>query len=143
MAATQGTSGFGTLLKRGDGGSPTEVFTTVAEVKSIQGPGLSMETIDATHMESPNGYREWLPSFKDAGEVSFDCNFLPADTNQQGLVEDFEDRVLRNWKLVFPNTDTTTWAFAAYVTGFSVSAAIDDILMASVTLRISGGPSIS
>lgn len=70
MAATVGTSGFGTLLKVGDGASPTEAFTAIAEVKSISGPSMSMETIDATHMESPSGYREILPSFRNGDRKS-------------------------------------------------------------------------
>lgn len=142
MAATEGTSGFGTLLKRGNGAT-VEVFTTVAEVKSISGPGLSMETIDATHMESPNAFRELLPSFKSAGEVTLEMNFLPANSNQQGFVEDFQDRVKRNWKLVFPDTATTTWSFSGYITGFAPSAAVDSILTASATIAVTGDVTIS
>lgn len=142
MAETEGTSGFGTLLKRGNGAT-VEVFTTVAEIKSISGPGLSMETIDATHMESPNAFRELLPSFKSAGEVTLEMNFLPANANQQGFVEDFQDRVKRNWKLVFPNTATTTWSFSGYITGFTPSAAVDSILTASATIAVTGDVTIS
>lgn len=140
MAATVGTSGFGTLLKVGDGASPTEAFTAIAEVKSISGPSMSMETIDATHMESPSGYREILPSFRNGGEVSFDLNFLPANATQVGLLTSFTNASLKNYQLIFPDSGTTTWGFAAYVTGFSPSAAVDDILAASATLTISGAP---
>lgn len=142
MGVTQGTSGWGTLLKRGDGAT-AEVFTTVAEIKSISGPNMSMETLDATHMESPNAFRELLPSFKSGGEVSLEMNFLPADANQQGFVEDFQDRALRNWKLVFPDTATTTWSFSGYITAFSPSAAVDSILAASATIMVTGDVSIS
>lgn len=142
MSATQGSSGFGTLLKRGDGAT-SEVFTTVAEVKSISGPSLSMETIDATHMESPSGFREWLPSFKDGGEVTFDLNFLPAVAAQTGLTTDFKNRTKRNWKIVWPNTGATKWSFAGYITGFTPSAAVGDILAASCTIKVTGDVVIS
>lgn len=142
MAATAGTSGFGTLLKRGDGAT-SEVFTTVAEVKSISGPSLSMETIDATHMESPSGFREWLPSFKDGGEVSIDLNFLPSTAAQTGLTTDFKNRTKRNWKIFWPNTAATKWSFSGYVTGFTPSAAVGDILAASATIRVTGDVTIS
>lgn len=143
MAATNGTSGFGTLLKVGNGGSPTETFAAIAEVKSISGPQISMEFIDATHMESPSGYREVLPSFKDGGEVSFDVNFLPANSTQTGLTTDFENQTLRNFKIVWPDAAPTTWAFSAYITGFQPNASIDDVLSASVTLKISGAVDFS
>lgn len=142
MAATQGTSGFGTLLKRGNGAT-SETFTTIAEVRSISGPGMNLELVDATHMESPDFFREYLPSFKDGTEVSFEVNFLPADTNQQGLTTDFANRTKRNFQLVFPNTDTTTWEFSGYVTNFSPNAVIDDVLTASVTVKVTGPVTIS
>lgn len=142
MAATVGSSGFGTLLKRGDGAT-VESFATVAEVKSISGPSLSMETIDATHMESPSGFREWLPSFKDGGEVTFDLNFLPATAAQTGLTTDFRNRTKRNWKIFWPNTGTTKWSFSGYVTGFTPSAAVGDILAASATIKVTGDVTIS
>lgn len=139
MSTTQGTSGFGTLLKIGDGGG-TEVFTAIAEVKSISGPSLSLETIDATHMSSPSGHREILPSFKNAGEVSFDVNFLPGVGTQASLFTDWTNRTLRNFQLAFPDGNSTVWSFAAYVTNLSVNAPMDDVLGASVTLSISGPP---
>lgn len=137
MAATQGTSGFGTLLKRGDGAS-SEAFTTIAEVTNITGPGESLEVIDATHMESPSGYREYIPSLLDSGEVTFDLNFLPADSNQSGLRTDLTGKTKRNFQLVFTDSGTTTYSFAGYVTSFEPSAQIDDKLSASCTIKVTG-----
>lgn len=137
MAATVGTSGFGTLLKRGDGTS-NETFTTVAEVVNISGPGESLELIDATHMESPSSYREYIPSLLDSGEVTFDMNFLPNDANQSGLRTDLTGRTKRNWQLVFTDSNTTTYSFAGYVTSIEPSAQIDDKLSASATIKVTG-----
>ena len=142
MAATVGDSGFGTLLKAGDGAS-SESFTAIAEVKSITGPSLSMETIDATHMESPSNYREILPSFLNAGEVTLEVNFLPATTAQTVVTTDFAARTKRNFQLVFPDTGTTTWSFSGYYTGFTPSAAVDDMLSASITITVDGAVAIS
>lgn len=138
MAATDGTSGFGTLLQRGDGAS-SETFTTVSEVSNISGPGESLETIDATHMESPSGYREYIPSLLDSGEISFDMNFLPATTAQSvGLRADMVAKTKRNWQLVFTDSGTTTYSFSGYVTAFEPSAQIDDKLSASCTIKVTG-----
>lgn len=140
MAATEAVSAFGTLLKRGNGASP-ETFTAVAEITNLEGPNFSMDTVDVTHHTSPNGYREFLPSFKDAGEIAADMNFVPSSSEQDpstGILSDFENRTLRNWQVVFPDDSTTTAAFSAYVTGASLSAPVDGKLAAKVTLRISG-----
>ncbi len=142
MGATAGTSGFGTLFKRGNGAS-SELFSSVAEVKSISGPNLSMETIDATHMESPTGFREMLPSFKSGGEVTVELNFLPGASNHQNLLTDFSNRTLRNFQIVWPTTPAVTWGFSGYITAFAPNVAVDDILSASMTVTISGAPDFS
>jgi len=119
-------------------GGANDAFTTIAEVKSITGPNFSLETIDATHHQSPSGHREILPSFKSAGEVGFDLNFLPGVGTHQTLFTLWSNRTLRKYKIIYPDSGTTDWTFDAYVTGLSIGAPIDDILSASVTLMISG-----
>jgi predicted secreted protein len=139
---TNATSGFGTLLQRGDGGAP-EVFSTISEVKNITALNLTVEQLDATSHSSTGGYRELLPSFKDAGEITAEMNFVPSDPNQNpdtGLINDFDNRTLRNFRLVFPDIAATTVQVAAYVTGFQINAPIDGILSANLTLRITGAP---
>jgi predicted secreted protein len=138
-------SAFGTLLKIGDGAGP-EVFTTVAEVKAIGGPTIKVDTVDLTTHSSSGAWREFLPTLIDAGELTFDVNFLPTNaTHSQstGLLKDLKNRTKRNWQLVFPDAGSTTWAFAAYVTGFQITAPPDDLLGASVTLRLTGQPTLA
>ena len=120
-----------------------EVFTTVAEVTGLGGPSEALELIDATHMESPSGYREYIPSLKDSGEISVDLNFLPADTNQGGLRDDLVARELRNWQLVWTDTGGTTYAFSGYVTAVEPKASIDDKLSASATIKVTGPITVS
>jgi predicted secreted protein len=129
-------AGKGTLIKRSNGAT-TPVFATINGVRNIDGPGLSREYIDTTHQTSAGGYREKIPSFKDAGQVSFDLLWDPADTQHEGLISDYEDDVLRDFEKVYPNTGAATWAFSGYVT-FELSAPLDDALMARVVIDISG-----
>lgn len=121
-----------------DGTAGTEVFTTIAEITNISGPGIKMDLIDATHMESPNSFREYIPSLLDGTEISFDLNYLPGDTNQGGLREDQLARAIRNYQIVWTDEDGSTDSFAGYVTDFTPSAKIDDKLSASATIKITG-----
>lgn len=120
------------------GTAGVEEFTTIAEVTNISGPGRSLETIDATHMESTDAYREYLPSLKDGGELNFDLNYLPADANQLGLSEDMENRIRRNFRIVWTDVANSTDQFSGYVTSFEPSAQIDDKLSASCTIKVTG-----
>ena len=140
-----GISAFGTLLKIGDGGSP-ESFTTVAEVSSIGGPTLSLDPIDVTSHDSTGGWRQFVGGLLDGGEVSLEINYDPVGATHDastGLIADMVARTLRNFQLVFPDTGNTTWTFAALITAFEPSEPIDDKLSASVTLKVSGQPTLA
>lgn len=141
--ATGALSAFGTLLKLGDGAT-NEAFTTIAEVRDISGPSLAMDAVEVTSHSSTSAYREFIGGLLDGGEVTFDVNFLPANATHSysaGLIKDLHGRTKRNFQIIWPGT--TTWSFAAFVTKFEPSAAVDGALSASVTLKITGVPSMA
>ena len=143
--ASQATAAYGTLLQLGDGGAP-ENFVTIAEVLDIAGPTLGLDVAETTSHDRPGGYEEWVGTILRTGEVSFDVNFLPTDATQSfgaGLILDQANRTLRNFQLVFTDVGATTWAFAALVTGFEPAAPVADKLSASVTLKLSGQPTLA
>lgn len=135
-----GIDGFGTELRRGDG-EASESFVAIAEVTSISGPGLSRETIDVTSHQSPGQWMEFLGGLKDGGEVSFDINYDP--DQHDTLTDDFNDSAPRNYELAWPTTPETVWDFAAILTGFEPEGPYDDKLSASVTLKVSGQPTLT
>ncbi len=134
--------GFGVLLKRGDGAT-AEAFTTVAELIGLSGPGLSLDTVESTHTESSGANKEYIAGLKDAGEISADFNFLPANATHTGLIADQTARTLRNFQIVWPDTAGTTWSFAAFVTNYEPAAPLEDRMTSSVSLKISGAPTFS
>lgn len=128
-------SGVGTEFKRGDGAS-NETFTTVAEVNSITGPGMTRSFIDATSLDSTGGWREYITSFRDGGTISLNMNYTLAVYND--MMEDFESDSSVNYQLVLPDTGSTTLEFAAYVTDLPLTIPTDDKITMSVTMKISG-----
>jgi len=144
MAASNSILGFGTQFQMGDGGG-TEVFTTVAEVRDMTGPGLSMDTSEVTHHQSPGAWKEFVAGLLDAGEVSFDIGYVPTGATHNastGLVRDMKNRTKRNFKVIFPDVGATTWAFAGFVTGFEPGEPVNDSLTASVTIKVTGQPTL-
>lgn len=143
---TQAIASFGTLLKIGDGGTP-ENFTTIAEVQDISGPSLELDVEEVTSHDSPGGWEEVVGTILHGGEVEFDINFVPTATTHRdqtgGLLNDMKNRTKRNFKLVFPDAGNTTWSFSAYVVSFEPEATVDGKLSASVTLRITGQPTLA
>jgi predicted secreted protein len=143
--ATVAISSFGTLLKIGDG-AVAESFTTIAEVKDIDGPNLKMDTVDVTSHSSGGGWEEVIGTVLRSGEVMFDINFLPTSATQgygTGLLKDLVNRTVRHFQLVFPNAGNTTWSFSALVTAFTPNAAVVGELKASISLKVTGQPTLA
>jgi len=133
--------GYGTLLKMGDGAGTAEVFTTIAEVGDIAGPGFSVDTNDVTSHDSPGAMREFKAGLIDPGEMSFPIWFQPdvaTHDAQTGLLKVMNDREVRNFKMLFPNVAASEVAFAALVTKFDVKEPVGGVISADITLKISG-----
>jgi len=135
----------GTLLKVGDGGA-TDAFTTLAQVGDISGPSLGASNVEVTNHSSTGNYREYVPTFLEPGELTATLFYDPADATHDpstGILADYEARTLRNFQLVFTDDASTTWAFSAYVTGFSINAPVDGALTADLTLMLTGQPTLA
>ena len=140
-----GHIGYGIQLKMGDAASP-EVFTALAEVIGVGGPGLSMGTVETTHAASTNAWKTYIAGLLEAGEVSVDLAFEPADATQDettGLLSKMKARAAANFQIIFPDGNTTTWEFPALVTNFEPTEPLEDRATASVTLKITGEPTLA
>jgi len=143
--ASNAVAAYGSLLKRGSSpsGSNPQAYTTIAEVKNISGPSRQVSTIDVTtHSSAAAGaYREFIPSLIEGGEIEFELNYVPTDATHQSLQTDLNARTKRDWRLttaanasgVSQNID-----FAGYVTSMPHEFPTDDVMSASVTIKITG-----
>ena len=135
----------GTLLQKGDGAG-SENFTTIAEVTDITGPNIKQDMDDVTSHSSAGGWREKVGTLLDGGQVTLAINYVPANATQNatlGLIADLKNRVKRNFKLIFPDSGSTTWSFAALVVDFKPKAAVASKLSADVTMEITGQPTLA
>jgi predicted secreted protein len=132
-----GFSGFGAQFQRGDGEEP-EGFEVVGEATSISGPGMDREVIDVSSHDSPERFMEYVGGMIDPGEVTFEVNWDP--DLHVGLVEDFQDPVPRNYKIVLPDPPGGEWQFQGFITGMDHEFPHDDKMSADFTFKISGKP---
>ena len=139
-----GVDAFGTLFKRGNGATPTEVFTTIANVTTIGGPERTRETIDVTAHDSPDGWMEFIGSLKNGGEVSLEINYDPTNDTHD-LDDDFDDRDPRNYQIVLLPGDEGehTWAFAGILTQLGDEFPYDDKMTRNMTVKITGKPTLT
>jgi len=138
MSLSSAVSSFGTLLQIGDGGSPSETFTTIAEVLDIDGPSYTSDTEEVTSHSTVGGYKEYIRTLKDGGDVTFPMNFFQ-DPTQTALWDAYESGERTNFKIIYPlpGVDNTV-TFAAFVTDIGGSAPVQGILQRNVTLKVTG-----
>ena len=126
---TQGT----TLALQG--GSPL-TYTTIANVMNVGGPSGSAKRITTTNLSSTA--EEFNLGLQSSGDISFSIQYLPANTQHAALNAARKAGTLCSFQLTFTDSPATTWTFSAYVTDFGVDTPLDDILMANVTIAITG-----
>ena len=117
MAESEANIWYGSALKRGDGGSPTEVFTDFGlEITNVSGIVITRGTTDKTHMSSPIRYTEVLRTLLPPKPITISFNLLPTGlATLQTAIEGDEG----NWQFVWPDGTKVT-----------VKAGITDIDMA-------------
>lgn len=124
-----GEDAFGTTLSL-DG-------VTIAEVTALSPIGASAEVIDVTSHQSPEGWREKIGGLKDAGELSADVNWTPANHG------DLFDSLAVTGPLVItfpPAADDATLTGEGFLSGLEITANHDDKLEGSLTITWSGKP---
>lgn len=123
---------YGAILKRG--------ATTIAQVRDIGGPGVSMDTIDVTTHDSTDAWREFIAGLKDGGEVSLDLVYDPDNASQTLLRTDLDARTVNTYSITLTDATPATITFSCLVTAFEPSAAVEDELGLSATLKVTGEP---
>lgn len=140
MARTKAKTGFGSKLKIGDGGSPTEAFTALGELRGpLSVSGQAWDFDDATVMDSPDQYREEIPTLKSNAELSLELNYDPANTTYEtALKTAFEAGTLTNFQLHLPASTSKMITFAAFVASHSITVVKDGTMVLAVSLKMQG-----
>jgi predicted secreted protein len=140
---TQGQVGFGVRLLRLNAANAYEDIGQIAE---LSGPALARDAVDASHSLSPNRFREFIGGMRDAGEISATLLLAPgaaAVKDHRRLVDDYKNDAAVTYRLLFPNVDQTSFTFTGLITSLEHAEPIDDKMTLSVTIKISGEPTLA
>jgi len=130
MAESAAILGFGTIFEL-ETAAGSGVFEQIAEVTSLTPPTETTDSVEVTHMESPDMTREFIPGLIDPGEVGLDMNWIPgSDTDD--LLRAWRER--RRARITFPNS--VTWTFSAFKTSYSGEAPMEDKMAGSLTAKV-------
>lgn len=149
MAYPSSTSGVaagiaveGLQLQAGNGASP-ETFTTICNVADFNEP-LIADTADVTNVGDT--WRRRISTLLDMGKIKFKIYWVMQESthensisgNIRGLRYLFINRILCNWKVIYPDANNSTDYFAAFVTGFSVTGKVGSVFEAEIELSNDG-----
>ena len=130
---------YGTVLERG--------ATTIAQVTSISGPGLSLDVEDVTTHDSTAAWEEVVGTILRSGEISMDIVYDPVAATHKnaagGLLADLVARTPQTYSLIFTDAADTEWTFSAFVVGFEPDMPHEGALTASVTMKLTGQPTLA
>ncbi len=138
MADTIPFWAYGSQLQLGDG---LGGYTTIASVLDFMTPQATRDRVDFTNHSSPNGYKEKMPTLKDAGDLTFDVNWIPTHATQDnstGLTSLYDSGEERPWKEVLTDEETSEVLFDGFVMGFRGALPVNGVGKASITVMPTG-----
>jgi predicted secreted protein len=113
----------------------------IGGLTSIGGIEITSETMDVTTLNSTGGYREFIGTFKDGGEVPLEGYFLAGDTGQAAMQTSMDAGLAEDYTIALPTTPAWSWKFKGVVTSFKVGDAdLDGAIMFGTTIKVSGKP---
>lgn len=115
----------------------------VGGLTRIGGIDVSAEAIDVTDLANEDGYREKLPGFKDAGEVSASGYLDGEDEGQEACYSLLASGEVVDCSIVFPAKIGKTWSFKAGLTKFTTSADLENAVTFEIALAVSGKPTLA
>jgi hypothetical protein len=130
----------GTLFKRADS---VGVFTELEEASDIKLAGISVSSIDVTHLASTS--KEFIAGLRDNGTCEITCNFTNG-TVQALMRADMNTGVTSTYQVIIlgPGTSTTTFEFDGFLTKYDgPQAKVDGKLEIQITIKITGDLTIT
>lgn len=117
-------------------------YTRIPECNGLAVPGITTEYQDVTSLDSPNGFREFIPGLKDAGEISIPCGYTTAGYNQ--AVQFQLAGTLIHFRTTLPletgQTSGDVFEFTGYVTPEMEQNGVGDPIGMNLNIRTSGAP---
>lgn len=111
----------------------------IGELIALEPGSEEWGTTEATHFKSAGRRREFIKTLIDAGQGSFQINWLPGGTTDVLISEAHQSSSSREFKIVVPSA-TGTWEIEGFVNVLSRTPTIplDDRMTCQVTLQFTG-----
>lgn len=123
-------------------------FTTVANVGSINGVSFSSNVVDVSSHSTSDDWRRKIVTLLEQEDLTFDLYWDPTEsthgaTSDAGIVDLMVNKKLRSWRFIANDSGNFRVEFEAYVSKFGLTAPVDGVYTAAMTLTPTGAPTIT
>ena len=130
---TDARIGYGTVFEMAEEATPT-VFVALGEVINVDPGEDEDEEVEATHYQSPDRTREYIPGLTTPGEATIEGNYVPGSQTDQMIIA---ARGKKNiGRITLPNGVRKT--FPVVRRGYAQALPIDDRMTFTATFRRAG-----
>ncbi len=134
--------GQGAQFKRFDTSVSPNAYVQVAGLIDLEDVSMSRGAVDTSLMDQTSSYMtSEAATLIDPGELSVTLEWAPSDAGQTNLQSDFESASNQSYQILYP--DGTTFDFSGHITTWGKATPKEDRITRSVTLKISGAPTIT
>jgi predicted secreted protein len=120
--------------------STSGAWELIAKINNVDFGSGARDMHDVTVLESPGGYREYIPGYRTGGTVTLSMVFNR--DSYETMQNDFESDDKQNYEIVLPDSDNTSLEFEGYVSEMSLAVPATDPITSEVTIQITGQPNI-
>ena len=107
----------------------------LAQITSVDFSGISRESVDTSHMGTVGAHTHMPVDLIENGSLDIEIHFDPDTTPPINAVA---ETVVVTFPLGAGQTSAATWSFSAFMTNYKPGIPMEDIMVASCTLKISG-----
>ena len=128
---------YGATVERSTDGT---TWTEIPECKGVAVPVVETEYLDATSLDSPNGFREYVKGMKDAGVISVPAGYTSAGYTQQ-LADQAAANSIYYRTTMKPAPDQSTgdvFEFRGFPTPQLEAGDVGELVMMTISIRTTG-----
>ena len=129
---------YGAAVERSDDGV---TYDRIPKVKSVAIPEVETDYLDATSLDSPDGFKEYVKGMKDAGTPTMSVGYT-ADGYEQQLTDQASATAIYYRVTLEAQSDQSSgdvFEFQAFPTPRLTSNSVQELVGMEVTLRTTGG----
>jgi hypothetical protein len=130
---------YGAIVERSQNGV---TWARIPECKGVAIPAVTTEYQDATSLDSPNGFREFVKGMKDAGEITVPAGYTTAGYQQQLSDQNFNGLIYYRTTLRPSPTQSTgdVFEFRGFPTPEIETGDLAAPINMNIRIKVSGAP---